>query len=190
MVTWWWIRHGPTHRRDMNGWTDVPADLSDTDLLRRVADHLPENAPVISSDLSRAITTADAIQGSRPRLPHDRGLREIHFGAWEARTFDDVQEEDPRLVRRYWEAPGDVRPPGGESWNDLSQRVNRSVDWLTGEAGDIIAVAHFGTILSQVQRALGCSALEVMARKIDNLSVTRLQFNGRGWDADIINHNL
>ena len=188
MVSWWWVRHGPTHRKDMNGWTDVPADLSDRSALDRLAAYLPSEATVVSSDLGRAIATADAIQRGRTRLPHERALREIHFGAWEARHFDDVQEEDPRLIRRYWEQPGDVRPPGGESWNDLSKRVNRSVDWLTGEAGDIIAVAHFGTILSQLQRALGCSAVEVLAQPIDNLSVTRLDWDGKRWSAGTVNH--
>lgn len=188
MVTWWWVRHGPTHRRDMNGWTDVPADLSDAAALDRLAAFLPAEAPVISSDLSRAVATADAIQRGRPRLPHERGLREINFGAWEARTFDAVQEEDPRLIRRYWEQPGDVRPPGGESWNDLSARVGRAVDWLTGDAGDIIAVAHFGTILSQVQRAQGCSAVDVLEQTIDNLSVSRLRWDGAAWHPLQINH--
>ncbi|NDR55920.1 histidine phosphatase family protein [Aliiruegeria sabulilitoris] len=188
MVNWWWVRHGPTHRRDMNGWTDVPADLSDTAALERLRDYLPADAPVVSSDLTRAIKTADAIQASRPRLPHERGLREIHFGAWEARTFDEVQEEDPRLIRRYWEQPGDVKPPGGESWHELSARVNRAVDWLTGEAGDIIAVAHFGTILSQLQRARGCTAVEVLEQRIDNLSVTRVTWDGRSWAPRETNH--
>ncbi len=188
MVSWWWVRHGPTHRRDMNGWTDVPADLSDQAALERLAEFLPAEAPVVSSDLTRAVTTADAIQRDRPRLPHERAFREIHFGAWEARTFDEVQEEDPRLIRRYWEQPGDVCPPGGESWNDLSRRVGRAVDWLTGEAGDVIAVAHFGTILSQLQRAKACSAVEVLEQKIDNLSVTRLDWDGKSWSAEQINH--
>ncbi len=188
MVTWWWIRHGPTHRRDMNGWTDVPADLSDTEALDRLAAFLPADAPIVSSDLCRAIDTADAIQRGRARLPHDRNLREIHFGAWEGRTFDDVQQEDPRLIRRYWEHPGDVRPVGGESWNDLGTRVHRAVDWLTGEAGDVIAVAHFGTILSQVQRARQCTAVEILAQPIDNLSVSRLTWDGERWHADLINH--
>lgn len=188
MVTWWWVRHGPTGRRDMNGWTDVPADLSDTGRLDRLAAFLPAEAPVVSSDLLRAAATADALQRGRARLPHERGLREIHFGAWEARTFDAVERDDPDLARRYWETPGDVRPPGGESWNDLARRVDRVVDWLTGEAGDIIAVSHFGPILSQLMRARGCTPTEVLSERIDPLSVTRLRWDGQRWSADLVNH--
>ncbi|WP_068113686.1 histidine phosphatase family protein [Tropicimonas marinistellae] len=187
MVTWWWVRHGPTGRRDMNGWTDVPADLSETTRIERLIGFLPMDAPLVSSDLVRAVSTADALQRSRARLPHESGLREIHFGAWEARNFDDIQQEDPQLSRLYWESPGDVRPPGGESWNDMADRVNRVVDWLTGEAGDIIAVAHFGTILSQLQRALKCTASEVLEQTIDPLSVTRLHWDGKQWSTDLVN---
>ena len=38
----------------MVGWSDLPADLSDTVALQRLHDHLPSDAVVISSDLSRA----------------------------------------------------------------------------------------------------------------------------------------
>ncbi len=39
-------------------------------------------------------------------------------------------------------------------------------------AGDLIVVAHFGVILTQVQRALGIPTTEAFAHKIDRLSVT------------------
>lgn len=187
MLSWWWVRHGPTHRRELNGWTDVPADLSDQETLDWLADVLPPDAPVISSDLSRAVATADAIARGRRRLPHDRTLREIHFGAWEGRSFDALQQEDPELIRRYLERPGDTRPPGGESWNDLRARVDRAVDRLVVGCGDLITVTHFGTIQSQLQRALGCSPPEILGQRIDNLSVTRLDWDGQRWSAGEIN---
>ncbi|MCX8953857.1 histidine phosphatase family protein, partial [Ruegeria sp. NA] len=33
------VRHGPTHAKTMVGWSDLPADLSDTAALRRLHDH-------------------------------------------------------------------------------------------------------------------------------------------------------
>ncbi len=187
MTSWWWVRHGPTHRRDLNGWNNVPADLSDKGALDRLAEFLPSNAPVVSSDLSRAVATADAVQRERARLPHDPALREINFGAWEGRCFGEIEKENPQLTRRYWEQPGDIRPPGGESWNDLRARVDHTVDARVRQVGDIIAVAHFGTILSQVQRAIGCSAIKVLGHKIDPLSVTRLDWDGEHWFVGEIN---
>ena len=175
MTRFWLVRHGPTHARAMIGWTDLPADLSDTDALARLSAHLPPDAPVISSDLSRAIATADALS-PRPRLPHNPGLREIHFGQWERRGFAEVEAETPDLIRAYWETPGEIRPPGGESWNDLTARTWATLDQLHGTAPDLVVVAHFGPILAALQRAGGLSATEVFAHRIDNLSVTCLTF--------------
>ncbi|WP_372884637.1 histidine phosphatase family protein [Shimia sp.] len=184
------VRHGPTHAKTMVGWSDLPADLSDRAALRRLAAYLPAQAPVVSSDLDRAVTTADAIAGARTRLPHDPGLREMHFGAWELRRFDEVEAEDPDHIRRFWECPGDVAPPGGESWNRLSQRVDRAVDGLRARhrGGDLVIVAHFGAILTQVARAEGLSGAEAFAHRIDNLSVTVIDTRA-DWRAEIINHN-
>jgi broad specificity phosphatase PhoE len=171
MTRFWLVRHGPTHAKSMIGWTDLPADLSDHVALSRLAAHLPAGAPVISSDLARAVATADAL-GDRSRLPHDPGLREIHFGLWEARTFAEVEAESPDLIRAYWDSPGDIAPPGGESWNDLAARTWAALDRLQGHAPDVIVVAHFGPILAAVQRARRVTALEVFAHRIENLSVT------------------
>ena len=173
MTRFWLIRHGPTHAKTMVGWSDVAADLSDTAALARLKAHLPPNAPVLSSDLSRAVSTADAL-GPRPRLPHEPALREIDFGAWELRTFADVEAEDPALIRAFWDTPGYIRPPGGESWNELTSRTWAALDRLQGRAPDVIVVAHFGPILAAIQRAAGLTALEVFANRIDNLSVTCL----------------
>lgn len=184
----WWVRHGPTHARTMIGWTDRPADLSDRAALGRLAAFLPDGAPVISSDLSRAVATADAVQGARPRLPHDPDLRELHFGAWEDRSFAEIDAETPDLIRAFWETPGAVRAPGGEGWHDLSARVSRAADRLVGRAPDVIVVAHFGAILSQIERATGQTTTEVFARTIDNLSVTRLDCAGGRWRTGPVNH--
>lgn len=157
----------------MIGWTDLPADLSDAAALARLNAHLPPDAPVISSDLSRAIATADALR-PRPRLPHDPALREIHFGQWEQRSFAEVEAEAPALIRAFWDQPGEIHPPGGESWNALAARTWAALDRLHGTAPEIIVVAHFGPILAALQRATGQTALEAFAQRIDNLSVTCL----------------
>jgi broad specificity phosphatase PhoE len=191
MTTWHWVRHGPTHEKAFVGWRDVPADLSDTAALARLSAHLPAKALLISSDLSRSIATADVLETlDRARLPHDAGLRELHFGVWDGMRFNEVAERDPELSRAYWETPGTIRAPGGESWNEAMARIDRVVDRMNATHPDahVIAVAHFGAILTQVQRALAVSAYEAMAHKIDNLSVTRINHDNGRWDVHHINH--
>ncbi len=186
------IRHGPTHAKCMVGWSDVPADLSDTGALRRLSDSLPSEALVISSDLDRAVATADAIQGKRHRLPHAADLREMHFGDWELRRWKDIDAESPDHIRAFWEQPGDISPPNGESWNALMRRVSHQFDTLAQHhrGQDIIVVGHFGQILCQVQRASRLTATEAFAQKIDNLSLTQIYHSVEGWRAGAINQIL
>ena len=186
------VRHGPTHAKTMVGWSDLPADLSDTAALRRLSAHLPSHAPLISSDLCRAITTADVLAlPTRPRLPHDPALRELHFGAWEMQTFAQAEAADPAHIRAFWETPGQIRAPGGEGWDDLTARVRTALARLTAPAqptDDTILVCHFGAILAAMQCCLGLTAQDVFQHKIDNLSVTELHNTPTGWRLIRVNH--
>ncbi|MFS4580739.1 histidine phosphatase family protein [Phaeobacter sp. C3_T13_0] len=189
------VRHGPTHAKSMVGWSDLPADLSDTAALDRLHHYLPPDALVVSSDLSRARDTATAIGRDRQRLADIPELREIHFGDWELRSWHEIDAEDPDRIRAYWETPGDVTPPGGESWNQVCARVDAAVNELveTHRSRNLIVVGHFGQILTQIQRSEQLSAEEAFAHRIDNLSVSEITHRGtkmdRGWGIGAINHN-
>lgn len=186
----WWVRHGPTHAKTFVGWRDVPADLSDARAVARLDRYLPKGAILVSSDLIRAVATADVLGSGRERLAHDAGLREFNFGDWDGKHFTEVAKSHPKLSREYWEKPGDVAPPGGESWNAVAGRVTAAVDRLRAAhpGREIVLVAHVGVILTQVQRALGIGAYQALAHKIDNLSVTRLEAADGAWRAGVINH--
>ncbi len=188
MTRFWWVRHGPTHEKAFTGWRDVPADLSDTARIQRLDAALPR-APVIASDLIRASATASTLTRNRTRLPDTPALRELHFGDWDGKHWSEVAETHPDLSRRYWEDPGDAAPPNGESWNQASARISAAVDGLLGQhhGSDLILVAHFGAILTQLARARGFDVAKAFQHKIDTLSVTRLVHDGTGWTAEVIN---
>jgi alpha-ribazole phosphatase len=187
MTRLWLVRHGPTHSRAFAGWRDIPADLSDIAAIARLNAYLPVGAPLISSDLIRATATADALGQTRQRLPHNPALREFHFGDWDGMTFTEVSAQWPTLSRMYWEEPGHVAPPNGESWDAAAARINTAVDTLIGTHQDIIIVAHLGMILTQVQRALNISPDDALSHPIDNLSVTQITHDGT-WSCGPINH--
>ncbi|UWQ22204.1 histidine phosphatase family protein [Jannaschia sp. W003] len=168
----WLVRHGPTHARTLIGRTERPADLSDTAALGRLAAALPD-APVVSSDLGRARATADALARGRPRLADVRGLREFDYGAWEDRPF---AEFDGPLSRAFFERPGDVAPPGGESWNAVERRAVAAVDALAADHAELIAVAHFGVILILWARAAGLPPAAALAQPVEPLSLTRIDW--------------
>ena len=190
MTTYHLVRHGPTHEKAFVGWRDVPADLSDADAVARLNAGLPRNALLISSDLTRAVQTADAIGAGRVRLPHDRNLREFDFGEWDGKIFSQAAETHPELSRSFWETPGDVAAPNGESWHDVAIRTARTLDRLHEDhrGEDIIIVGHFGMILTQLGRAHGSDPARTLGQKIDNLSVTTLRRLDTGWETPRINH--
>nr|WP_226898185.1 histidine phosphatase family protein [Mangrovicoccus algicola] len=184
-----WVRHGPTHARGMTGWTDLPADLSDAALIARLSAHLPAQARLVSSDLIRARATADALAGAgRARLPDDPDLREFHFGAWEGSRFAEIEARDPEAIAAFWQRPGPSRATGGESWDMLAARVSAAADRLAALGGQVIVVAHFGPILTQLRRARQVPVPEILAQHVEPLSVTRLRRDGAGWREETANH--
>ena len=188
MTRLWLIRHGPTHAKGMIGWTDLPADLTDKAQIARLRAALPD-APVVSSDLLRAVQTGDVLTPDM-RLPHDPELREINFGDWENLTFSQVEQKAPDHIRAYYETPGDIAPPNGESWNAVCVRVDAAMDHYVAQGhDDLIVVAHYGVILSQVQRALKITPYAAFAQRIENLSLTRITVVEDEWQVEIINHN-
>ncbi len=190
MTRWWWVRHAPTHARAAVGHTDAPADLSDGAALARLAAALPF-APVVSSDLGRARTTADRVAGARPRLADAPALRELHFGAWEGMSFDAAQARDPDAYAAFWADPGPARAPGGEGFDDLRARVGAHVAAVNAAppGPDLIAVAHAGTIRAALALALGLSARQAQGFVLDPLSITRLSWlpDAGAWSVDWVN---
>lgn len=149
------IRHGPTHLKSMVGWSDVPADLSDTAGITRLRTYLPDTGKVLSSDLKRARDTADALNLGQHRLPDDSNLREINFGDWELKPFAEIDKTDHDRVFAFYDNPGETSAPNGESWNGFCQRTDRAIDRLMSKYPEqpLIIVVHFGVIVSQIQRA-------------------------------------
>jgi alpha-ribazole phosphatase len=174
--TIWWVRHGPTHAKGMVGWSDLPADLSCRSALGRLSAALPADADLVSSDLSRAVATADAIASGRRRLAHEPGLREMNFGDWELKRHDDLEASDPEMIRAFWTDPASVRPPGGELWREMSDRVEAAALRLLEGRTRLIVVAHFGAILSQAARAAGWSGPDTFAQRVEPLSLTRIDY--------------
>lgn len=188
MTRFWLVRHGPTHERAFTGWRDVPADLSDRAALDRLANFLPADALVTSSDLSRSTATADAIAGGRRRLPPWDAFREFDFGAWDGLTFAQVDAADSALCRRFWEDPGDIAPPGGESWNAVAARVRAAMAALAQDyhGAEIVVVGHMGMIMTAIAKC-GGTPYQALGHRIDNLSVTDITIDLPIWRIGAIN---
>ncbi len=191
-TSYWFIRHGPTHATGFCGHTDLPADLSDTAQIQRLKAYLPTDAKILSSDLSRARETAKAVWCGQIWMPEAPAFREMDFGDWDGQRFEAVEKADPVLWRAFWETPGAVAPPNGESWDRLSARIDTALSALhtNGPQGNIIITAHFAVILAALQRATGMPTTAVFSFKINNFSVTRLDYlhESNNWRVMGVNH--
>lgn len=128
MLTLVLTRHGLTERSEPEQHLGQRIDVSISEAGRRQAQALARRlAPVrfdrvITSPLFRARETAELLAGG-VRLEADPRLREMDYGAWEGLTYAQIEERDGAF-RREWElAPDRLACPGGESGNDVAERV-------------------------------------------------------------------
>jgi alpha-ribazole phosphatase len=129
-----------------------------------------EFTAVWSSDLTRATETAGIIFAERAAdVRTCRELREIQLGEWDGLPRDRVRESQPDLWRARGDDLADFRPPGGESFRDLQQRVLPQIAMIAGEtAGAACIVTHAGVI-----RVLICQVLQM---PLANLFRIRLDY--------------
>jgi probable phosphoglycerate mutase len=99
-------------------------------------------AAVITSPLSRCARTAQLIADAACDVPvrSDSDLIECDFGKWEGLTFAEVRERWPDETRAWLASPS-VAPPGGESFDQVAQRVAGAVARIrSAYAGERVAV--------------------------------------------------
>jgi alpha-ribazole phosphatase len=130
---------------------------------------------VASSPARRAVQTAEPIAGRHGVVPRlVPALWEVDFGAFEGLTFDAARDADPRTYERWMRSPAEVRFPGGESYEDLRERVAPAVAAIVeGEAGRNVAiVAHGGVIRVLLADALSIPASSVFRFSLDHAAIT------------------
>ena len=95
-----------------------------------------------------------------------------------------MAERYPEHSTAFWHNPRSATPPEGERWEDLATRVSKFADSLSKEslAQDYIAVAHFGVILTQIERSAEGGIYEALSQRLDYLSVTRIDNADGNWN--------
>lgn len=118
---------------------------------------------VFCSDLARSMQTARIIMAGREGLisPHE-GLREISMGDWEGLAMADLRADKPAEYVERGVHPDLHRPPGGESFADLENRVVPVFrDIASREEGTVLVIGHAG-----VNRVILCHVLGMPLRNL------------------------
>ena len=179
---------------------DTPLSVRGGDQARALGAWLgalpPEQAPqsVWCSPYVRAAqTAAAALDASGLAVPvrYDERLRDRELGIIDRLTRAGVSRRFPEEdARRHLLGKMYYRPPGGESWADVAQRLRSLLgDLVRAEDGRrVLVVTHDATVMLLRYVLEGLTEAQLMAEVrrhgVRNASVTRLLRQADGWQLD------
>lgn len=181
------IRHGETEANVSGGWqgqTNSPLTERGRSQIELVGGRFDAPALLVSSDLDRAVATAEAIGDAEA----DPEWREYHFGAWDGLHPTEIERRFPGQLAAM-RSGQDFAPDGGERASDFAARVEQafaSVADRLDEGQSAIVVTHGGLIHSLVAATIGADrgALALPA----NTSATTIVLND-GYDPQVYTYN-
>ena len=146
---------------------------------KRLASRTPSDvSAVISSPLGRARETAESAATALglPVTVHD-GLIETDFGAWEGLTFREAAERDPELFKT-WLGDTSVAPPGGESFDTVTERVLQARSEIIADNGlsTVLVVSHVTPIKVLLRSALDVGPSILYRLHLDLASLSLAEF--------------
>jgi probable phosphoglycerate mutase len=178
------IRHGETAWNvdtRIQGQLDIPLNERGQWQAAQLAEALATQDPldaVYTSDLKRAHQTASAVAARQGLTPVSHvGLRERGFGAFEGKTFAEIEKdlpEDAMLWRKrepHW-AP----PQGGESLVLMEQRIRNTLNELAAQhVGQHIALFAHGGVMDLLYRIATQQGLQAPRTwTLTNTAINRL----------------
>lgn len=197
----WLVRHAlvhPTALTYLYGANDVP--LCDTTMAAEaqrytaLAARLPRPARLVCTPLSRTRLTAEAIirAGYPAQTPLvDAAFVEQDFGSYQGMPIAGFDARERGARHPFWPVHAAETPPGGESFEAMITRVGAGLDRLLEDApAHTIIVSHGGAIRAACAHALGLNAHQALCLAVDNISLTRLEYNDHGWRVLSINEHL
>lgn len=148
------IRHGETpynRNRRYQGHRDTSLTKKGKRQTREIALRLRDEPldAIYSSDLKRTRYMAEIINSYHSLkvniLPE---LREIDFGDWEGKTYNEIQREWKGLLSGWEKEPSKIKIPKGESIKDLAGRVRFAIKKIISNHPDqrIAIITHGGPI--------------------------------------------
>lgn len=132
---------------------------------------------IYSSDLGRAYSTTAEIASRHPRIPvvRDPKLREIHLGAWEGMTAEEVDRLYNNGYKRWLKKPSACPIPGSEPIGRFRKRIVERVRAIAraNRGRTVLVVTHGGAITALLADWLKADFdTLILNLQIDNTSLT------------------
>jgi len=176
-------RHGTCGTSTFLGATDVPLNEEGRKQAAALAGVVASRKPArcFCSPLRRCRETASlALAGTQLQPEIDDDLREINFGRWEGRRFEEIARTEPEAVSRLARFDRAFAFPDGESIKGFQERVSRAVKRMSACAdGPVLAFTHSGVITAAICQLLRLNPRNYLSFSIQYASLTRLLVFGR-----------
>ncbi|WP_189160089.1 bifunctional RNase H/acid phosphatase [Lentzea pudingi] len=178
------LRHGQTRLsvdRRYSGRGDHPLTELGLEQAEKAAARLSKVdgiAGVISSPLQRAQQTARKLADKLGlEVVTHQGLIETDFGTWEGLTFAEASEQDPEVHRR-WLGDTSVKPPNGESFDEVHARVRKARTDIIAKYGGktLVLVSHVTPIKTMLRQALDVGPQFLFRMHLDLTGVSIAEF--------------
>jgi alpha-ribazole phosphatase len=174
--------HAAAQNHKFYGCTDVglseQGHLQAASLISTIEKHRPERC--VCSPLLRCRETIQTLIGMPIEIDPD--LREIDFGSWEGKTFDQIQQSHPAAVNQWAKFDPAFSFPGGERLEDFLIRVQRAAHAIVScPEKTVLAVTHAGVIRALLCYFLGLHPRQYILFNVDFASLTTLElFDDKG----------
>ena len=146
---------------------------------------------VYSSDLSRAVLTAEAVAGNRGLAVQKRtALRELNIGPWEQKFFGNLCQESPELTERFLHDSENWVLPGAETFAQVRERGLRELTRIAEENNGrtVAVVSHGATVRCMLSGITGIPLSDAGRLPIcKNTAVTKLQYEDGRFQVEYFN---
>ena len=139
---------------------------------------------VFSSDLKRCTESMDILEIDKNiEKKLEKDLREINFGVFEGKTYEEIKEEFPEEVENMQKDWKNFKSKKGESLQEVMERTVRRLDEIISSYKDkkIVIVAHAGVIQTLVSYYLSGNLDNYWKFKINNGSLTKMIVTADGY---------
>jgi alpha-ribazole phosphatase len=134
---------------------------------------------VVSSPRLRALATAEPVAAAHGlRVEVDERLRELDFGDFEGRAYEEIERSEPAIFRAWMEAPTTVRFPNGESYDDLRARAVAALEDVRACCETAVVVTHGGVIRAGLAHWLELPAHAIFRLDQRHVGVTVVEWVG------------
>jgi probable phosphoglycerate mutase len=177
------IRHGQTDwnvEGKIQGSCDIELNNTGIKQAEELSNKLLQDkykfSKIYSSPQRRAVKTAEILsKATKVEYVSIEGLEEINLGQWEGLSWAEVKEKFAAEYEEWYINRRHTKPPKGESYQDMLQRVLASIYKIIKENRDDVVIVTHSAVIMCIQCYLTNTPFDEMTKfKTDNTSITEI----------------